>query len=62
MSYKKYVAWRRLTHGGKRGRDQMTPDQRAKFDALGISEAPAADAEAARRAYLAMTAPFRPPP
>jgi hypothetical protein len=38
MSYEALIAWRRLTHGGRRGRDQMSPEQRLEYDAWNFTE------------------------
>lgn len=38
-AYDKYIAWRRLTHNGRRGRDEMSPEEQREWDALGITEA-----------------------
>jgi hypothetical protein len=53
VSYSKYIAWKRLTNGGRL--NEMSPEQQREFDALGITEmpelTPAEQAEAKRR-YL----------
>jgi hypothetical protein len=57
--YLSYVAWMRLTHAGRRHRDEMSENERAEYDALGIQEGKLfdVDAEEARRAYLAVARP-----
>jgi hypothetical protein len=34
-----YTTWLRLTHNGRRRREQMTPQQQAEFDGLGVTPA-----------------------
>lgn len=55
VSYDTYIAWKRLTHSGKRSRDEMSAPEQAEWDALGITEEPAPNAEEARQAYLEVT-------
>jgi hypothetical protein len=57
VSYVTYIAWRRLTHDGSRGREQMSAASRAEYDSLGITEAPAPDYEEAGRTYEEITLP-----
>jgi hypothetical protein len=38
MAYEKYIAWKRLTHNGKLGREEMSPESQAEYDALGVTE------------------------
>src|SRR5262249_36840638 len=38
VSYDRYIAWRRLTHNGERSREQMSAQDQAEYDALGIQE------------------------
>ena len=56
--YSTYVAWKRLTHGGTRSREDMSPTEQAEFDALGTKTAkpltPEERAEA-KRLYLQST-------
>lgn len=46
-----YLAWRRLTNNGRRGRDEMSPESQAEYDALGITTEAGPDPEQAKRAY-----------
>jgi hypothetical protein len=52
VTYDRYIASMRLTHNGRRGREQMSAAEREEWDGLGITEASAPDREEARRAYL----------
>jgi hypothetical protein len=56
VSYDRYVAWLRLTHGGRRGREQMPPRAQQEWDGLNFQEAPPPDPEEARRLYEGLTA------
>jgi hypothetical protein len=38
MSYEKYIVWRRLTNNGRRGREDMSPESQAEYDAQGFTE------------------------
>jgi hypothetical protein len=38
VSYDSYIAWKRLTNGGRL--NEMSREQQREFDALGISEMP----------------------
>ena len=58
--YRKYIAWLRLTHGGRRGREEMSQRDQVEWDALAIKERsaleePVLDHQAIKRAYLAIT-------
>jgi hypothetical protein len=53
--YEKYLAWRRLTRNGQKSRHQMSPQDQAAYDALGITEAAPPDSEEAKRAYREVT-------
>lgn len=55
VTYDTYIAWRRLTHNGKRGRDEMSAREQEEYDALEVSQAPGPDPEEARRAYEEVT-------
>lgn len=51
----RYLAWRRLTHAGKRRREDMSPVEQREYDALGVKQEPPPDAEEAKRAYEEIT-------
>ena len=58
MRYRNYITWKRLTHNGRRTREQMTPESQAEWDALGVKEVPplTADEKAeAKRLYEEVT-------
>jgi hypothetical protein len=55
VSYDKYIAWRRLTNNGRRGRDEMSPESQAEYDSHGFQELSAPDFEEAKRAYEEVT-------
>jgi hypothetical protein len=54
--YERYVAWMRLTHNGRRGREQMPPQAQREWDTLGITGVLPPDPEQAHRAYVEVTA------
>jgi hypothetical protein len=37
VPYDDYVIWMRLTHNGRRGRDEMSADEQVEYDALKAS-------------------------
>jgi hypothetical protein len=39
-NYHAFIRWKVLTHNGHRSRDEMTPEQQAEYDALGIKRRP----------------------
>jgi hypothetical protein len=59
-----YIAWKRLTHNGKRGRDEMTPEEQAEWDSSRIKTAepmtPEEQVEAKRLYEEATRRPNRP--
>ncbi len=58
--YQRYVSWMRLTHGGRRLREDMPLKAAAEWDAIGFEEASMWDGsiehEAIRQTYLAAAA------
>jgi hypothetical protein len=56
MSYAKFLAWQRLTHAGRRGREEMPPRAREEFDGLNFEEAAPRDPVEAKRLYEGVTA------
>lgn len=52
--YYKYIAWKRLTHSGKRSRSEMSSKERQEWDALSFQVAPPINPEEAKQAYLAL--------
>jgi hypothetical protein len=54
MSYPNYVVWLRLTHSGRRGRDEMSAAEQPEYDSCGFRQEPpmtAAEQEEAKRLY-----------
>jgi hypothetical protein len=52
--YDRYIVWKRLTHNGWRGRDQMSPAEQAEYDSHQFKREPsmsAAQREEAKRLY-----------
>jgi hypothetical protein len=57
--YRKYIAWMRLTHNGRRGRKQMSPKEQAEYDGLGFGQGQwftDAELQDAKRLYMEATA------
>jgi hypothetical protein len=53
-SYQAYVAWKRLSHSGRRSRADLSSALQEEWDAAGIKEGswwPALDHEAVKRLY-----------
>ena len=50
-----YLAWRRLTNNGRRGREEMSPESQAEYDSFGFKEMSAPDYDEAKRAYEEVT-------
>lgn len=60
MSYEKYIAWRRLTNGGRRSREEMSPESQVEYDALGVTEEVLMGSyEEAKEEYERVTRRFR---
>jgi hypothetical protein len=58
VSYEGYIAWRRLSHNGKRTRADLTPEQQREWDDWGFKGAslwPDIDQDEARRRYEQVT-------
>jgi hypothetical protein len=55
MSYEGYIAWRRLSRNGVRGRDEMSAAEQREWDAWGFRQALGPDPDEARRLYLEAT-------
>lgn len=57
--YDKYVAWMRLTHNGRRLREDMPPAAQAEYDSIGIKEGTnglsGLDHDEVKRAYEEVT-------
>lgn len=63
VSYDNLIAWKRLTHNGKRSRGEMSEAQRAEYDAVGFRQKPAlttTELVEAKRAYEEVTRRSRP--